>query len=79
MEYDYNKALSWVFSNSMYKDESEVLGAIVDALNKQLPDKPYYRKEEDAEGWACPNCYQGLIKYFRHCEECGQMLDWEDV
>ena len=83
-EFDYNKALSWAFSNIMYKDEPEVLGAIVDALNKQLPDKPYYRKEEDTEGWVCPNCDMGVehdhgrIKDV-YCHNCGQMLDWDAI
>ena len=50
MEHDYNEALRWAFSNIGYKNEPDVLCTIVDALNKQIPDKPYYRKEEDAEG-----------------------------
>lgn len=81
MKYDYNKELSWAFSNII---EPEVLGAIVNAINKQLPSKPYYRKEEDAEGWACPNCDMGVehdhgrIKD-TYCHSCGQMLDWEDA
>ena len=57
MKYDYNKALRWAFSNII---EPEMLCAIVNAINKQLPSKPYYRKEEDAEGWACPNCDMGV-------------------
>lgn len=36
MEYDYNEALRWVFSNIMYEDEPEVLGAIVNAINKAV-------------------------------------------
>ena len=49
MEYNYNEALSWAFSNIMYEADPEMLCAIVNAINKQLPSKPYYRKEEDAE------------------------------
>lgn len=81
MEYDYNKMLGWAFSNII---EPEVLCAIVNAINKQLPSKPYYRKEEDAEGWACPNCDMGIehdhgrIKDV-YCHSCGQLIDWEDV
>lgn len=81
MEYDYNKMLRWAFSNII---EPEVLCAIVNAINKQLPSKPYCRKEEDAEGWACPNCDMGVehdhgrIKD-TYCHNCGQLLDWEDV
>lgn len=34
MEYDYNKALRWAFSNTMYKADPEVLCVIVNAINK---------------------------------------------
>ena len=84
MEYNYNEALRWAFSNIMYEDDPDVLCAIANVINKQLPSKPYYRKEEDAEGWACPNCDMGVehdhgrIKD-TYCHSCGQMLDWEDV
>lgn len=83
-EFDYNEALRWAFSNIMYKANPEVLCAIVNALNRQLPDKPYYRKEEDAEGWACPNCGMGVehdhgrIKD-TYCHSCGQMIDWKNI
>jgi hypothetical protein len=81
MKYDYNKALSWAFSNII---EPEMLCAIVNAINKQLPSKPYYRKEEDAEGWACPNCDMGVendhgrIKD-TYCHSCGQMIGWKNI
>ena len=83
-EFDYNEALRWAFSNIMYKANPEVLCAIVDALNKQIPIKPYYRKEEDAEGWACPNCDGGVtVNHGRirdtYCSHCGQMIDWDAI
>lgn len=84
MKYDYNEALRWAFSNIMYEADPEILCAIVNAINKQLPSKPYYRKEEDAEGWACPNCDMGIehdhgrIKD-TYCHSCGQMIDWRNI
>lgn len=81
MEYDYNKALRCAFSNII---EPEALCAIVNAINKQLPSKPYYRKEEDAEGWACPNCDMGIEHDYgrikdTYCHSCGQMIDWKNI
>lgn len=54
---------------------------IMDALNKQMPKKPYYRKEEDTEGYACPVCHMGVtVDHGRikdtFCSHCGQALDW---
>ena len=81
---EYDEALD-ALTNVML-DTSDIepyIDTIVDALKRQLPDKPYYRKEEDAEGWACPNCDMGVehdhgrIKDV-YCHSCGQMLDWEE-
>lgn len=80
----YDEALDALTSGML--DTSDIvpyMGAIVKALNKQIPDKPYYRKEEDAEGWACPNCDMGVehdhgrIKD-TYCHSCGKLLDWEE-
>jgi hypothetical protein len=53
------------------------------ALEKQTPKKPYYRKEEDAEGYACPSCDMGVtVDNGRirdaYCSHCGQALDWKE-
>lgn len=73
------------FNSALDIDEIRPYGDIIaDALSRQIPIKPYYRKEEDAEGWACPNCDMGVehdhgrIKD-TYCHSCGQMLDWEDM
>ena len=56
---------------------------IIDALSRQIPIKPYYRREEDTEGLACPNCDGGVTADYgrirdTYCSHCGQMIDWED-
>lgn len=73
------------FNSAMDIDEIRPYGdTIADALSRQIPIKPYYRKEEDAEGWACPNCDMGVehdhgrIKDI-YCHSCGQMLDWDNI
>lgn len=58
--------------------------AILEAIGKQIPQKPRYRREEDAEGWACPACHMGVtVDHGRikdtFCSHCGQAIDWEEV
>lgn len=58
--------------------------AILNAIKKQIPQKPLYRREEDAEGWACPACQMGVtIDHGRikdtFCSHCGQAIDWEEA
>lgn len=61
-----------------------VKSSILSAVKKQVPQKPYYRVEEYAEGWACPVCDMGVtIDHGRtrnsYCSNCGQAIDWKDV
>lgn len=58
--------------------------AILEALQKQMPKEPWYRKEEDAEGYACPACHMGVtVDHGRikdtFCSHCGQALDWSEI
>ena len=58
--------------------------AIMNAIKKQIPQKPLYRREEDAEGWACPVCHIGVtVDHGRikntFCSHCGQAIDWEEA
>ena len=58
--------------------------AIMNAIKKQIPQKPWYRREEDAEGWACPACHMGVtVDHGRikdtFCSHCGQAIDWEEA
>lgn len=58
--------------------------AILNAIKKQIPQKPWYRREGDAKGWACPACHMGVtVDHGRikdtFCSHCGQALDWEEA
>lgn len=54
------------------------------AIEKQIPKKPYFREEEGSKGYACPSCDMGVeIRLFQggcvkeeFCSCCGQALDW---
>ena len=79
---EYDEALDVLTSGMIDTSDIEsYMDTIVNALKKQIPDKPEPASSICGVGmnYYCLNCHQGLIKYFRYCEECGQRLDWEGV
>ena len=66
--------------------------AIVSALEKQIPKKPTPHKVEIDKirigngSWCkgttlykCPNCEEFTSRISKHCNNCGQALDWSDT
>ncbi len=64
----------------------------IEALEKQIPQKVVAETEEDREfvDYLCPVCKvilqqkykqskRALIYPYKHCSECGQVLDWSDI
>ena len=54
----------------------DALEMAIQALEKQIPNKP---KERDCIGFytlACPVCKCALYLYEPYCDNCGQKLDW---
>ena len=58
-----------------------------EALEKQMPKKPYEETIATEEGYmtkkrsfffCCPNCFCHLNENQKHCDDCGQALDWSD-
>ena len=50
----------------------------INALEKQIPNKP---KERDCIGFntlVCPVCKGALYLYEPYCDNCGQAIDWSD-
>ena len=71
--------------DSEYMELAKQMGAY--ALEKQIPKKPYKRKEHKQNDYYCAVCryylgdemelkFAGLQPKF--CPECGQALDWSD-
>lgn len=65
------------FKQSCVDDE-----IIIEALEKQIQKKPIARDLWElgtAEGHSCPYCGLDIpyTKYPKHCENCGQALDWK--
>ena len=49
-----------------------------EALEKQIPKKPYKDNENGVyEKEHCPSCHRSLFPNDHHCE-CGQAIDWGD-
>ena len=66
----------------------EVCITSINALEKQIPKKPYKRKEHKQNDYYCAicKCYlgdemelQNACLQPKYCEHCGQALDWSDT
>lgn len=69
--------------DEVFRDDILACDMAIEALQKMLPKKPYFRVEEDTQGYACPICDFGVtIDKGRirlcHCSHCGQNLDWSE-
>lgn len=59
--------------------ESSDIKNAIDALDKQIPKKPYMDNENGVyEKEHCPTCHRSLFPNDHHCR-CGQALDWSDT
>lgn len=79
---EYNEALDALTSGMLDTSDIEpYINIIVSALKKQIPEKPESTQlVANMKYWyRCPNCYMGITKHSSCCEDCGQLLDWEDV
>lgn len=65
----------------------EVKNLCIEALEKQIPKKPYYEGNGYSDGelvydtWRCPNCdsaYEVEYDDYKYCPNCGQAIDWRD-
>lgn len=53
----------------------EVLNVVVEALEKQTPQKPIEKFPFEV----CPVCDKVVLEHMKFCHECGQKLDWSDT
>lgn len=78
---EYDEALDALTSGMLDTSDIELyMDAIVEALKKQIPEKPESTPlVADMKYWyRCPSCYMGLDRYSQYCDVCGQLLDWEN-
>lgn len=71
---DYKKAYD-VFKQVM--KHGDFLLAVKSALEKQMPKKPIWNKDDESR-CCCPTCGEELYIENHHCK-CGQALDWSDT
>ena len=51
---------------------------VLDALEKQIPKKPYLDNDNGVyDKEHCPTCHRSLFPNDHHCR-CGQALNWSD-
>lgn len=70
------------------KRNAELYSISIEALKKQLPEKPTLEGDGYApEGtfvydtWECPNCgecYEVDYDDYDYCPKCGQKIDWSE-
>ena len=64
--------------------EWEAVIVAIEALEKQIPQKPYMESDGYADGYPvwdsfCPVCMLDFDGYEPiHCPKCGQAIDWSD-
>lgn len=80
----YNELDSHIFTDP----EWLVFKASIEALEKQIPQKPileadgYYNGELVYDTWYCPSCnadYDTEHERHDYCPKCGQAIDWSEV
>ena len=64
--------------NKALPDGIEAIQIAIQALEKQIPKKPYKDNENGIyEKEYCPTCHRSLFPNDHHCI-CGQAIDWRD-
>ena len=67
---------------------NEARNKAVEALEKQIPKKPYEETIATEDGYLakkrsffywCPNCFYHLNENQNYCDDCGQALDWSET
>lgn len=62
-----------------FKAMRHALATAIECCEKQIPKKPIFsRLYATTPDMNCPVCGNMLITYPKHCEECGQKIDWGD-
>lgn len=63
------------YPDACYEQLREAVDKAIDALKKQIPQKP--KMPLDAY-WVCPVCRSKIEHPFEHCRRCGQKISWEE-
>ena len=73
---DRNAYRTTCYGNRVVEHEENLIA--IQALEKQIPKKPYKDNENGIyEKEYCPICHRSLFPNDHHCI-CGQAIDWSD-
>ena len=73
--------------NQMDTAEKEAMEMAIEALEKQIPKRPFYEGDGFWDGklvydtWICPCCekkYEVDYDDYDYCPNCGQAIDWSE-
>ena len=68
----------YCYSQGNFGEQKEAFQMAIQALEKQIPKKPYKDNENGIyEKEYCPICHRSLFPNDHHCI-CGQAIDWRD-
>lgn len=85
----YDECKEWYQSDGMWELDGVAFVLALDALKKQIPEKPYRHPEtqpkhflKGVDGYYCPVCDRDVLDKdndcFMYCPDCGQALDWSE-
>jgi hypothetical protein len=60
-------------------EDIEHYNNIVNAIEKQIPKKPFIPWDSISENYECPICQEVVYTSQNYCDYCGQALDWSDT
>lgn len=69
---EVSESTGWI----VHKENYEKLKTTLEALEKQLPEKPVFKRNAYGGISVCPIC--GASDYGKYCRQCGQRLDWSE-
>ena len=73
------------FDKTMAPEMKAAMKEAINALDLEIPAMPDIEGDGYADGhlvydtWICPNCgtkYEIKYDEYKHCPECGQVIDW---
>jgi uncharacterized paraquat-inducible protein A len=61
------------------RNQKQMKNKIVEAIEKQIPLKPIYKKafNDSMTMPHCAECHKILEGFIYYCPRCGQKIDWE--
>lgn len=69
----HNKVFCPKQDNSQLEEDIDIYETAIEALEKQLPKKPVFKRNAYGGISVCPIC--GASDYGKYCRQCGQKLE----